>query len=84
MNDKVFGTTGRLVETENDRAFPRKAGNGHPLWAIYNCGSDINGEIDIDGTYHYFAFKYRRQVDRIITGKVGPLKMSKKCWQSRC
>jgi len=56
----------------------------HPLWAIYNCGSDINGEIDIYGTYHYFTFKYHRQADRIITGKFGLLKMSKKCWQSRC
>jgi hypothetical protein len=76
MNDKVFGTTGRLEETENDRTSLRKGGNGHPLWAIYNCGSDINGEIDINGTYHYFAFKYHCQADRIITGKFGPLKMS--------
>ncbi len=22
----------------------------HPLWAIYNCGSDIKGEIDVNGT----------------------------------
>jgi len=76
MNDKVFGTAGRPVEAENDRTFPRKTGNGHPLWAIYNCGSDIKGEIDIDGTYHYFSFKYHRQADRIIRGKFGPLKMS--------
>lgn len=76
MNDKVFGTAGRVVVRGNDRTFPRKTGNGHPLWAIYNCGSDINGEIDIDGTYHYFAFNYYRQADRIIKGKFGPLKMS--------
>lgn len=55
MNDKVFGIAGRLVETENDRSSPHLGGNGHPLWAIYNCGSDINGEIDIDSTYHLFV-----------------------------
>ena len=50
----------------NDKVFGTV--DGHPLWAIYNCGSDIKGEIDADGTYHGFGFTYHREGDRKITG----------------
>jgi len=43
----------------------------HPLWAIYNCGTDIKGEIDVDGTYHEFQMVYHRTGDRKITGNFG-------------
>jgi hypothetical protein len=33
---------------------------GHPLWAIYHCGSEIEGQIDIQGTYHHFDFNMNR------------------------
>ena len=36
----------------NDKVFGHVG--KHPLWAIYNCGTDIKGEIDVDGTYHEF------------------------------
>ena len=49
---------------------------GHPLWAIYNCGADIAGAIDIGGTYHDLAFTYHRDGDRLITGTFGNLAMS--------
>jgi|GEM_PF-2040920 hypothetical protein len=45
---------------------------GHPVWAIYNCGSDINGEIDIRGDFHELDFTYHQKGDRIITGNFGP------------
>jgi hypothetical protein len=44
---------------------------GHPLWAIYNCRSDIKGEIDVNGTYHVFQMVYHREGDRMVTGTVG-------------
>jgi hypothetical protein len=50
--------------------------NGHPLWAVYNCGSDIKGKIDIKGTYHHFSFRYQNKPDRLIIGEFGPLKMA--------
>ena len=50
--------------------------NGHPLWAIYNCGSDINGKIEIKETYYNFHFQYGRQTDSLVTGDFGPLKMA--------
>ena len=50
--------------------------NGHPLWAVYNCGSDIKGKIDIKGTYHDFSFRYQNKPDRLIIGEFGPLKMA--------
>jgi hypothetical protein len=50
--------------------------NGHPLWAIYNCGADISGKIDIDGTYHDLDFAYHREGDRLITGAFGKLDLS--------
>lgn len=43
----------------------------HPLWSIYNCGSDIKGEIDINGTYHRFDLRYHRVGDRKIAGSFG-------------
>jgi len=53
--------------------------NGHPLWAIYNCGADIVGAIDIKGTYHDLNFSYHRDGDQLITGTFGamPLAMGK-------
>jgi len=50
--------------------------NASPLWAIYNCGTAIKGEIDINGTYHKFDFAYHNKGSKIITGTFGPLKMS--------
>jgi len=58
----------------NDKVFGT-AGR-HPLWAIYKCGMDIKGEIDIDGTYHTFAFTYHPKAERIVTGTFGMLKMA--------
>ena len=40
----------------NDKVFGTVETN--PIWAIYNCGSDIQGEMDINGKYHKFSFKY--------------------------
>ncbi len=53
----------------NDKLFGHV--KGHPLWAIYNCGSDIKGEIDVNGTYHEFQMVYHRTGDRKITGNFG-------------
>ena len=50
--------------------------NEHPLWAIYNCGSDIAGTIDIGGTYHELAFAYHRDGDQLITGTFGGMAMA--------
>lgn len=58
----------------NDRVFG--TAGGHPLWAVYNCGSDIEGMIDIDGRYHKFGFQYHRDRERMITGRFGALEMS--------
>jgi hypothetical protein len=58
----------------NDKVFG--TANSHPLWAIYNCGTAINGEIDIKGEYHKFDFAYHKKGSRIITGDFGPLRMS--------
>ncbi len=54
----------------NDKVFGTV--NGQPVWAIYNCGSDINGEIDIRGKFHTFEFVYHPKGDRVITGNFGP------------
>ena len=58
----------------NDKVFGTAA--GHPLWAIYNCGSDIKGEMDVGGDYHKFAFEYRKEGDRRIVGTFGDKEMS--------
>jgi hypothetical protein len=58
----------------NDKVFGTAA--GHPLWAIYNCGSDIKGEMDVGGAYHKFAFEYRKEGDRKIVGTFGDKEMS--------
>ena len=50
--------------------------NEHPLWAIYNCGSDIAGAIDIGGTFHELAFAYHRDGDQLITGTFGGMSMT--------
>jgi len=49
--------TGKNIDVYfmNDKLFGQV--NNHPLWAIYNCGSDIQGEIDVN--------------DRRITGSFG-------------
>lgn len=53
----------------NDKLFGRIGQN--PLWAIYNCGTDIKGQIDLDGTYHEFQMVYHRTGNRKITGNFG-------------
>ena len=74
----------------NDKVFGTV--NNHPIWAIYNCGTDINGEMDINGTYHSFGFQFTKDdakgdakegdkkgvgcKDRQINGSFGRLKMS--------
>jgi len=50
--------------------------NDHPLWANYNCGSDIAGAIDIGGTYHDLAFTYHREGDQLITGTFGTMALA--------
>jgi hypothetical protein len=58
----------------NDKVFGTVG--GHPLWAIYNCGSDIKGEMDVGGTYHEFSFKYAKEGERKIVGTFGAKEMS--------
>ena len=58
----------------NDKVFG--TAGGHPLWAIYNCGSDIKGEMDIAGTFHGFAFTYHQEGEKRITGTFGDTAMS--------
>jgi len=50
--------------------------NGHPLWAIYNCGSDIAGLIDIGGSYYNLAFAYHRDGAQLITGTFGTMTLT--------
>jgi hypothetical protein len=58
----------------NDKVFGTV--DGHPLWAIYNCGTDIKGEMDIDGSYRPFAFEYRTGGERRIHGTFGSQEMA--------
>jgi hypothetical protein len=58
----------------NDKVFGTV--DGHPLWAIYNCGSDIKGEIDVGGTYHKFSFEFGKEKDKKIVGTFGANEMS--------
>jgi len=58
----------------NDKVFG--VVGGFPLFAIYNCGTDIKGEMDVKGTYHEFAFVYEKEGEKKITGKFGPYEMS--------
>lgn len=60
----------------NDKVFG--VVGGFPLWAIYNCGTDIKGEMDVKGTYHEFHFVYQAEGDKKITGKFGPHEMALK------
>ena len=53
----------------NDKLFGHV--DRHPLWAIYNCGTDIKGQIDVDGKYHEFQMVYQRGGNRILTGTIG-------------
>jgi hypothetical protein len=53
----------------NDKLFGQV--NKHPVWALYNCGTDIKGEIDVNGTYHEFQMVYHRTGHRKITGNFG-------------
>ncbi|MCB2170035.1 MAG: hypothetical protein KQI78_20420 [Deltaproteobacteria bacterium] len=50
--------------------------DGHPLWSIYNCGTDIVGAIDINGTYHDLNFTYHRDGDQLITGTFGAMTLA--------
>ncbi len=58
----------------NDKVFGTVS--GYPLWALYNCGSDINGEMDVKGTYHKFSFAYHQEGDKKITGTFSSQEMS--------
>jgi hypothetical protein len=58
----------------NDKVFGTV--EGRPLWAIYNCGSDIKGEIDVGGTYHKFSFEFGKEGERKIVGTFGAKEMS--------
>lgn len=58
----------------NDKVFGTV--DGKPLWAIYNCGSDIKGEMDVAGAYKTFAFEYTSGGDKKITGTFGKQEMS--------
>ena len=58
----------------NDKVFG--VVQSRPLWAIYNCGSDIEGEIDIGGSYQRFNFQFRNEGAQRITGSFGSLKMA--------
>lgn len=58
----------------NDKVFGSV--ENHPLWAIYNCGSDIKGQIDVEGIYHKFNFQYQRGGQYKVTGSFGSLKMA--------
>jgi hypothetical protein len=64
--------TGKNIDVYfmNDKVFGHVKNN--PLWAIYNCGSDIKGQIDVKGTYHKFDLRYHRGGDQKITGSFGP------------
>ena len=57
----------------NDKVFG--TANGRPLWAIYNCGQNIRGEIDTGKGYRRFDFTYHRDGDRMITGTFGDERM---------
>ena len=56
----------------NDKIFG--SFKGHPLWALYKCGSGIHGEIDIRGSHREFSFSSRGT--GMMTGTFGPLNMS--------
>ena len=58
----------------NDKVFG--TANNNPLWAVYNCGTSIKGEMDIKGKYYSFAYAYHQKKEQIITGHFGPVKMS--------
>ncbi len=60
----------------NDKVFGAVGNN--PLWAIYNCGNDIKGEMDINGKFYSFNFKYHSNDENIVTGAFGPSKMTLK------
>jgi hypothetical protein len=58
----------------NDKVFGTV--DDHPLWAIYNCGTDIKGQMDVGGTYHDFSFVYHKEGERKITGTFGDHEMA--------
>jgi hypothetical protein len=58
----------------NDKVFG--VVQNRPLWAIYNCGSDIEGEIDIGESYQRFQFQFQNEGARRITGSFGSLEMA--------
>ncbi len=68
--------TGKNIDVYfmNDKIFGHVKNN--PLWAIYNCGSDIKGQIDVNGTYHTFDLRYHRGGDQKITGSFGPKRVA--------
>jgi hypothetical protein len=65
---------GKNIYFMNDRVFGTI--DGHPLWADYTCGSEINGKIDINNTYHSFTLRYRKGGDFIADGTFGPMKLA--------
>ena len=58
----------------NDKVFGTV--DGHPLWALYDCGTDIKGEMDVNGEYVPFHFDYTKKGDRKIVGTFGEQEMS--------
>ena len=76
MEEGTRHITGKNVNLYfmNDKVFGTVGNN--PIWAIYNCATDIQGEMDIKGTYHKFSFQYHRQGERVITGSFGSMKMA--------
>jgi len=58
----------------NDKVFG--TANHNPLWAVYNCGTSIKGEMDIKGKFYTFEYTYHKKNKQIIAGNFGPLKMS--------
>ena len=58
----------------NDKVFGTVS--GYPLWAIYNCGKDINGEMSHNGNTREFSFLYNHQGNPLINGSFGNMQMS--------
>jgi len=57
----------------NDKVFGTIENN--PLWAIYHCGEDIKGEMDINGKFHAFNFIYHSKAEQVVSGAFGQSKM---------
>ena len=58
----------------NDKVFG--VVQNRPLWAIYHCGSEIEGEIDMGGSYQRFHFQFQNEGPQRITGSFASLNMA--------